>query len=316
MQLQDISELKKYWTFTETPTLLRNVANMIYFGRLGDQEVVLRLTPSSQREAIEVQAELEWMTDLESKGFLVPHLIRSSSGKLFETLKINDQIFHAMVMIKIEGIKIEDSLLDEKIVLQWSDLLAKLHQHSPPEGSHYLRADWDHDYIMKSSLPEVPNCEEPIQKLFHELVSFVRHRPKDQYGLIHGDVHTGNFFYRNGEIVIFDFDDSCYHHFLYDLTVPIMAIFKIVEKPEQIERRNHLINLFITNYFKDKPRPENFKTDFVKFIQFRNLLVYFWLRVIRREREFSEAMTKNIDFAIQDDLRIATHPELFDFIED
>lgn len=315
MQLQDISELKKFWNFVEIPTLLRNVANLIYLGKLEKQDVVLRLTPVSQREADEVKAELEWMTDLELKGFLVPHLIRSNSGRLFETLKVNNQQFHVMVMIKIDGLRIDEKNLDEKIILQWSDLLAKLHEHAPPEGSRYQRAAWNQDYIMKSSLPEVPHCEESIQKLFHDLVSFVQNRPKDQYGLIHGDVHTGNFFYKNEKIVIFDFDDSCYHYFLYDLTVPIMALFKLIEKPEDFERRNHFINVFLKNYFKTIHRPINFKSDFIKFIQFRCLLVYLWLRVIRNEREFSEAMTKNIDNAIRDDLRIATHPELFDFIE-
>ena len=170
------------------------------------------------------------------------------------------------------------------------------------------------DYVMKSSLPEVPRCEDHIQKFFNDLVAFVRHYPKDQYGLIHGDVHTGNFFLKNGEIVLFDFDDGCYHYFLYDLTVPIMAIFKIFEKPEDDQKRNRLINLFIDNYFKTIPRPKNFKADFIKFIQFRCILIYMWLRVIRHEREFSEAMTKNIDMAIKGDLRLALNPEIFNFI--
>lgn len=314
MQLLDIAPLKKYWNFVETPTLLRNVANLIYFGKLSGQDVVLRLTPGSQRDSSEVQAELKWMTDLSKKGFLVPQLIVSSEGNLFETLTINDQIFHVIVMLKIDGVRIEESLLNNEIVIKWSDLLAKLHQNSPQEDSVYARANWENDYVMKSSLPEVPRCEMHIQKFFHDLVEFVRQHPKKQYGLIHGDVHTGNFFLKEGEIIIFDFDDSCYHYFLYDLTVPIMAIFKILEKPEDEQKRNRMINLFIDNYFKIITKPKNFKADFIKFIQFRCILIYLWLRVIRREREFSEAMTKNVDAAIKADLHLALHPEIFDFI--
>lgn len=314
MQLQDITELKKFWNFSETPILHRNVANFIYFGKLADQDVVLRLTPVSQRTASEVGAELEWMNQLGKNGFPVPQLILSSVGRLFETLSVNEQTFHVMVMIKIDGVRIEENSLDEKVILMWSDLLAKLHKNAPLENSGLARATWDKDYIMKSSLPEVPRCENHVQKLFYDLVQFVKAQPKELYGLIHGDVHTGNFFLKNDKIVIFDFDDSCYHYFLYDLTVPIIAIFKIFEKPDDEVKRNRLINLLIENYFKSIPRPKNFKADFIKFIQFRCILVYLWLKVIRNERELSEKMAQSFDQAIQHDLHLATHPEIFDFI--
>lgn len=41
----------------------------------------------------------------------------------------------------------------------------------------------------------------------------------DSYGLIHYDFNDGNFTvdYDNGDITVFDFDDSCYFWFMYDL---------------------------------------------------------------------------------------------------
>ena len=41
----------------------------------------------------------------------------------------------------------------------------------------------------------------------------------DSYGLIHNDFDDGNFtvHYDNGDITVFDFDDSCYFWFMYDL---------------------------------------------------------------------------------------------------
>jgi Ser/Thr protein kinase RdoA (MazF antagonist) len=41
----------------------------------------------------------------------------------------------------------------------------------------------------------------------------------DSYGLIHNDFNDGNFTvdYENGDITVFDFDDSCYFWIMYDL---------------------------------------------------------------------------------------------------
>ena len=51
--------------------------------------------------------------------------------------------------------------------------------------------------------------------------------PKDDdcYGLIHADIHQGNFFVdENDNITIFDFDDCHYHWFAYDLAVPLFGL--------------------------------------------------------------------------------------------
>ncbi len=315
MQIQDITPLKKFWNFTEALVLHRNVANMIYFGRIEETEVVLRLTPILQRTSEEIFAELQWMNELSQKNFPVPELIPSTSGQLFESLTINGNEFHAMVMVKIEGVRVDDKLMSDEIILLWSDLLAGLQKHSKPANSGLKRMHWNEDYIYKSSLPEIPRSTEEVQKLFNDLIIFLDHYPKDQYGLIHGDLHTGNFFYKDQGLIVFDFDDSCYHFFLYDLTVPILSIYKWMEKPEQLEKRDHYINLFLKNYFKTISRPKNFKDDFKKFIQFRSILVASWLKIIRKEREMSEKMNQQFDEAIFQDMHIAFHPEIFDFIE-
>ncbi len=39
----------------------------------------------------------------------------------------------------------------------------------------------------------------------------------DNFGLIHSDVDAGNFFYENGTMTFFDFDDCCYQWFGFDV---------------------------------------------------------------------------------------------------
>jgi len=47
--------------------------------------------------------------------------------------------------------------------------------------------------------------------------------PKDSsvYGLIQYDFHCENFNVHNGEIIVYDFDDSYYFFFIYDLAASI-----------------------------------------------------------------------------------------------
>ncbi|HEX3852874.1 MAG TPA: phosphotransferase, partial [Polyangiaceae bacterium] len=44
--------------------------------------------------------------------------------------------------------------------------------------------------------------------------------PPESYGLIHADLHTGNFLVSEaGQLCVYDFDDACQHWFSYDLAV-------------------------------------------------------------------------------------------------
>ena len=56
-----------------------------------------------------------------------------------------------------------------------------------------------------------------MQFLLGELKSLPR--DKDSFGLIHGDFNDGNFTvdYANGNITVFDFDDSCHFWFMYEI---------------------------------------------------------------------------------------------------
>lgn len=42
---------------------------------------------------------------------------------------------------------------------------------------------------------------------------------RDNYGLVHFDVHTGNFFVHHNDIYIYDFDDSQYAYFAADIAI-------------------------------------------------------------------------------------------------
>ena len=42
---------------------------------------------------------------------------------------------------------------------------------------------------------------------------------RETFGLMHGDIHPGNFHYDGKELTIFDFDDAAYNYFIHDLAM-------------------------------------------------------------------------------------------------
>lgn len=71
---------------------------------------------------------------------------------------------------------------------------------------------------LATQLPDrLHRVQAQIQLLFDELKSLPR--DNDSFGLIHGDFNDGNFTvdYANGDITVFDFDDSCHFWFIYEI---------------------------------------------------------------------------------------------------
>lgn len=74
-------------------------------------------------------------------------------------------------------------------------------------------------------------------------------REKNSYGLIHADFSDGNFCinYQNGDIIVFDFDDSAYCWFMYDLAnVWRGGVGWIARETDKKKRRNFMNKYFDT----------------------------------------------------------------------
>jgi Ser/Thr protein kinase RdoA (MazF antagonist) len=97
----------------------------------------------------------------------------------------------------------------------------KLSKNYSPINNKIIR----HDFVNNMGnllIPKyLPKNKEIIKKKFNILIneSNPLSKDKDSYGLIHADFGDGNFVinYDNGNITVFDFDDSAYCWFMYDI---------------------------------------------------------------------------------------------------
>ncbi len=82
-----------------------------------------------------------------------------------------------------------------------------------------------------------PGNEGVIQK-HEELMAHLASLPVDPsgYGLIHQDVHGGNFFVADGGITLFDFDDCLYAWFMHDVAMTLFYVLPMdCSAPEDVE---------------------------------------------------------------------------------
>jgi amicoumacin kinase len=69
----------------------------------------------------------------------------------------------------------------------------------------------------------LPNSETIVWREYQAIRERLRGHPKSSqtYGLIHGDFGDTNYRHQYDRLNIFDFDDCCYHWFVYDLAITI-----------------------------------------------------------------------------------------------
>lgn len=61
-----------------------------------------------------------------------------------------------------------------------------------------------------------------IGRTAHKALAAIQSYDKDkEYGVIHGDLHQWNYMFHQGEVRVFDFDDSCFSSFIYDMAVTL-----------------------------------------------------------------------------------------------
>ena len=207
-------------------------ANLVYEYEIDKQPLILRISFTPERTLEQIQAELHFVNYLSDNGVNVSKPVPSRNGNFVETIQAAGIPFHIVTFVKGKGIRVPDNGYRyrtdapiEEYFRNWGQILGQMHaltKNYHPESEAIKRPDWfdlhKNRLAMVNQLPERHHrVQAQIQLLIDELKSLPR--DKDSFGLIHGDFNDGNFTvdYANGNITVFDFDDSCYFWFMYEI---------------------------------------------------------------------------------------------------
>ena len=206
-------------------------ANLVYEYDINGEPMVLRLSYSLERSEEQIRAELHFVNYLAEHGVRVSKPILSTNGNLVETVLAEGIPFRIVSFVKGKGIRLPDNGYRyrtdapiEEYFQNWGRVLGQMHaltkSYRPLEKA--TRPEWfdlhKNRFAVETQVPEhLEVVRHRIQSALDELKSLPR--DQDSFGLIHGDFNDGNFTvdYSNGDITVFDFDDSCYFWFMYEL---------------------------------------------------------------------------------------------------
>ncbi|WP_163102688.1 phosphotransferase enzyme family protein [Peribacillus alkalitolerans] len=202
--------------------------NYIFSGIRDEVPVVLRFTHSSHRSHEQVKAEIDWVDYLFKNGISVYEHFQSKQGELSEALMAEDGTqFFVCCYEKMPGANLKWSDFKENLTLVelWGEAIGGMHavtksyQVNPGVAK---RPEWDEEDLLDIE-KYIPDVEQDILEYRNRILVAIRELSKNEetYGLIHSDLHSGNFHYHEGKLFLFDFDDSCYHFFASDIAIPL-----------------------------------------------------------------------------------------------
>jgi Ser/Thr protein kinase RdoA (MazF antagonist) len=203
--------------------------NLVYwYVRDGDTRI-LRLSFRSDRSLERIQAELHFVNFLAENGVRVARPIPSENGNLVEVIQDSGIAFIVVSFQKGRGSRVPDNgyryregVPIEEYFQNWGQVLGQMHRLTKcyqPLSDAVRRPEW-HVWEEFNGFPagdRLPLVQEKYDHLIADLYTLPR--DENSYGLIHFDFNDGNFIvdYENGDITVFDFDDSCYFWFMYDI---------------------------------------------------------------------------------------------------
>ncbi|NHJ02302.1 MAG: hypothetical protein EAX86_09225 [Candidatus Heimdallarchaeota archaeon] len=255
--------------------------NFIYEFILEGKEYILRAGTRHKEELI--QAEIEWILFLHSQNIKVSIPVHSKVKKYLEQVEHEGKIYQVVAFEKALGDRVElrnPAEWNEQFWETMGKVMANLHQASVLYNSHepqYRRPMYYEDeYVV--GLDDYLDSEEDkaIFQIANRLLKHFEELPTnpDAFGVIHTDLHTDNFHKHGNNMIIFDWDDSYYFFFIYDLA----AAFHETIWDNPVEKRQEFADRFIPVFWKGYssvyPLDRKWLNYLSEFFKWREFIIY------------------------------------------
>lgn len=296
---QQIEILKKHWRLEGEIKFHRRLANIVYFTHMNGREVVLRLTEPGHRKVQEIESELHWMSFLTANEMRIATPIPTNHATFVIEIP-GEKNYFAALFEKAAGAFLKDEeAVEIEMIRQWGRYIGKMHRltksYKPPLGIQW-RQQWEQDESLAMAFRSHDKDDKIPYERLNEFMEWMRSLPKENscYGLIHTDLHRGNFFVDNGEMTAFDFDDSCYQWFSYDFVAPINSVHQNFYEGNSHRDKDKTLEHFLNGYSLEN-KLDNIWVERIKlFDKFRAVITYHWIKTFIKEGVFD---AKGLDWA-------------------
>ncbi len=258
--------------------LLDGFESFIYeFTRTGEAGI-LRIGHSLRRTPQLIQAEVDWINYLAQGGAGVAKALFSAQGNLVEAVDDSQGgQFLVTAFAKAPGGPLRKDGKTPAFFERYGLLMGRIHaisQHYTPPHPDCLRFTWNED--LNSEIEKyLPPGDEGIIEHFRALMAHLNALPitPDGYGMIHQDAHASNLFVdETGQITLFDFDDCCYGHYIYDLAMVIFYV--ITNAPNMVATLQAFLPPFLEGYRRENQLDPAWMKEIPHFLKLREIDLY------------------------------------------
>ncbi|MCM3454348.1 phosphotransferase [Heyndrickxia oleronia] len=280
-----LTEILKRFNLTPDYQKLGDFENYVF--EVYDQNhtpKILRVTHHSHRSKEELESELDWIQYLCNCGIKIPNVITSPVGNTVEAFEANQSYFFASLFEKALGqpVKVDGPSFNEKLFYKWGKTIGRIHKYT----KDYLRtpgivqrAQWDENDLLDLDKYYIGEDALLLGKV-NKVIENIKELPKERnsFGLIHTDIHHGNFFYDGEMIQVFDFDDASYQYFVSDIAIPLYYATNSKHFYGTREERNQFaqkfLHAFLDGYDEENHLTREWLTTLPLFLKLRDIDLY------------------------------------------
>lgn len=220
----------------EDVTDLNGFENFVY----GTDDHVIRVSHESHRSEAQLLAELEFVSALAGRGAAVAAPVPLPDGQWLQ----RHGAFHVCRFERARGHR--PAGFEARLVQQWGRCIGEFHRISAALDLKLERDDWlsDENHQFEKRIP--PDQQEMHASAASTLAA-LKGLPQtaDVFGLIHSDAHWGNFVVAGDRLTFFDFDDSLYCWFGYDLATILLGAMLQPWVPETVAAETRAVADFL-----------------------------------------------------------------------
>ena len=203
--------------------------NVIYnCEKVGAIAKIIRIAFLDDRNRKDFLGEVEYVRYLYEHGGSVSNVISSRNGNMLEEITHENQIFFVCVFERAKGkLLVENSYRYREGVLiteyfyNCGKTLGKMHQlsktYTPVHKRYSFFDKYNADYIDKLIPPSLSLLKKKLFDLLKAMDEL--DKTSEAFGMVHFDYGDGNYMidFDTGKITVFDFDNSCFCWYMYDL---------------------------------------------------------------------------------------------------
>lgn len=280
-----LKDMKNTYGLEEDCRLLGDFENFVYEVNKGGTPYILRLTHQSHRSFHNIAAEIDWLNHLFSEGIQVPEVMMASGERIITAGCRDGSSFYACLFSKAPGrpIKVTDREFDKDLFRSWGRIIAQMHEATANYKANAeigARPGWDEEDVLFPERYVPAEGHARIIANSRELISRIKTLPagKDSFGLVHTDLHSGNFFFGGKKVYPFDFDDCAYHWFASDIAIPVyysvLYRFKNGTQQEKNAFAAGFLKEFASGYEEIRQLPPGWLDQLPLFLKLRDVVLY------------------------------------------